>query len=82
MKVKIKNMINLKNVTIIGINENLLILNNNNQIDCHYVSKDGISKSFLIPVETIYLALVEYLAKHSLNASETSSFISNETSLM
>lgn len=75
-------MINLKNVTIIGINENLLVLNNNNQIDFHYISSYGISKSLRIPVETIYLALVEYLAIHSLKASETSSFISNDTSLM
>jgi hypothetical protein len=71
-----------KNVTIIEINENLLVLNNNNQIHFHYVSSEGISKGLVIPVETIYLALVENLAIHSLNATITSASISNDTSFI
>lgn len=71
-----------KNVTIIKMKENFLVLDNSNQIQLHYVSNENISTSLVIPVETIYLALSEYLAIHSLNASQTSSFISNDTSLM
>lgn len=70
-----------KNVTIIEMKENFLMLGNDNQIQLHYVSNEDISTSFVIPVETIYLALSEYLAIHSLNATKTSAFISNETSL-
>jgi hypothetical protein len=71
-----------KNVTIIEMKENFLVLENGNQIQLHYISNEGISTSLVIPIETIYLALSEYLAIHSLNASKTSAFISNETSLM
>ena len=71
-----------KNVTIIEMKENFLVLENNNQIQLHFVSNDEISTSLFVSVETIYLALTEYLAIHSLNTSKTSSFISNDTSLI
>ena len=70
------------NVSIIEMKENFLVLENDNQIELHYVFNDDRSTSLVIPFETIYLALTEYLAIHSLNASKTSAFISNDTSLM
>ena len=61
--------------------ENFLVLVNENQIQLHYVSKNETKTTLVIPVKTIYLALSEYLAIHSLNDIQTSSSISKDTSL-
>lgn len=74
-------MLNLKGTTVFSIEKNLIVLDNDKVFDITFIPYDREPHGFIVSAEVIYSALVEYSEKHSLKASSTSFFISDDTSL-